>query len=177
MKNFPVIIDNKEYWISRSVSVSGFIFTHDNGLRILACKRGKGCPDNVGKWNCPSGYLDYDETVIDACCREIREETGLVVKPKSLTLYGYNDVPEGKQNITFLFFGSSDYYAGHTISNAFCEPDEVDEVEWISIKELNNYDWAYNHNKLIATIALEFEKIYLSTDEKDSLMSIINNSD
>ena len=66
MKNFPVNVDGKEYWISRSNAVVGIVFKWENGqYHILANKRGKGCPDYVGKWNIPCGYVDYNESILD----------------------------------------------------------------------------------------------------------------
>ena len=66
MKNFPVKVNNKEYWISRSVAVAVSIYTYINGkLCILANKRGPGLPNHVGQWNVVSGYIDFDETSTD----------------------------------------------------------------------------------------------------------------
>ena len=49
MKNFPVQVNGKEYWISRAMAVVGLVFCIDNGeLFILAGKRGKGTPDFQG---------------------------------------------------------------------------------------------------------------------------------
>jgi ADP-ribose pyrophosphatase YjhB (NUDIX family) len=157
MKNFPVQVDGREFWISRSVSVEGFIFTKDNGIRILANKRGKGCPNNVGKWNCPCGYLDYDETIKQACTREVKEETNLTLDPSSLQFLWIDSNPRGKtQNISVAFWSYKDTYSYQTVTGEFGEPDEVDEVEWIGLDELENYDWAFEHNYSIMRIALMF---------------------
>ena len=154
MNNFPVNIDGKEYWISRSTAVVGLVFTNDEGLKILAGKRGKACPDEVGKWCLPCGYVDYDETVKDACIREIKEETNLIVDKDSLFFLNYNDDLEGKQNITFRFFSYGANYSKQTITGKFADKDEVDEVKWIRLDEIGNYDWAFNHKNLIADIVL-----------------------
>ena len=61
MKNFKItaVEDGKEYWISRSVAVSVFLFVKDKDkLYVLANKRGPGAADFQGLWNCPCGYLD-----------------------------------------------------------------------------------------------------------------------
>jgi len=155
MKNFPVTIDNKEYWISRSVSVEGFIFTEDNGLRVLANKRGPGCPNDVGKWNCPCGYLDYDETIKQACIREVKEETDLTIDPSSLQFLWIDSNPKGqRQNVSIAFCSFKSSYAGQTVTGEGAEPNEVEEVEWIGLDELDNYDWAFEHNYSIMRVAL-----------------------
>ena len=178
MKNFPVQIDGKEYWISRSVAVCGFIFTEDQGLRILAIKRGKGCPDNIGKWCCPCGYIDYDETLLQACMREIKEETDLTVDPSSLNFSHIDSDPKAnRQNITISYWSFKSSYAGQTVTGAFADKDEVDDVEWISIGELNKYEWAFNHDCLIMRVALNTLYPMLSKETKRRFKDILKERD
>lgn len=154
MKNFPIEHEGKIYWISRAVAVVGFIFIVDNGLRVLANKRGKGCPDYQGYWNCPCGYLDFDETTKEACCREIAEETNLHVNPKDLYLLSVNDDPKDEhQNVTFRYWGFSPVlYKSQTVYPKGAEQDEVEDVEWIAIEDLDNYEFAFGHRELIKEI-------------------------
>ena len=70
----------KIYWISRAIAVTGIIITKDfdsNEVYVLLERRGSGCPDNIGKLCCVCGYLNWDETRLDALKREAYEETGL----------------------------------------------------------------------------------------------------
>lgn len=168
MKNFPIEYEGKTYWISRSVAVSGFIFCLiDKKLYILISKRGSGTPNYQGYWNCPCGYLDYNETTAEACSREIAEETNLNVNPKNLFLFDFTDKPEDSesQNITFNYWTfSSIYYSGQTIYPKGTEPNEVEDVKWISIDELDNYEFAFNHKRKICQI-IEFNlKNYISEE-------------
>ena len=164
MKNFPVKIDDKEYWISRSLATVGFIFTEDNGFRILAVKRGPGCPDEVGKWCCPCGYLDYDETLKECCSREIKEETNLTVVPQLLIYWSINDDPkENRQNVTVRYVSFSETYAGQTIHSGNSEPDEVEDIKWIGLDEIGNYDWAFGHLQLILDCVLDYLFVYFNT--------------
>ena len=72
MNNFPVIVDGKEYWISRSVAVAVTVFANVNGKKcVLANKRVSGLPNHVGQWNAVSGYIDYNETLKQAAIREV----------------------------------------------------------------------------------------------------------
>jgi 8-oxo-dGTP pyrophosphatase MutT (NUDIX family) len=61
-----------------SVSVAAII-TDDQG-RVLVTQR----RDN-GKWEPPGGVLELDETIEDGLRREVREETGVEIKPGKLT--------------------------------------------------------------------------------------------
>lgn len=164
MKNFPIEHDGRVDWISRSVAVVGFIFCIDNDkLLVLANKRGKGCPNYQGYWNCPCGYIDYDETIKEACCREIYEETNLKVGLDDLILYRIEDNPKAddNQNIVFNYYTFSDrLYKGQTVYAKGAEPNEVEEVEWIPIEEVDNYQFAFNHNKMIKRIAHDILYFY-----------------
>lgn len=79
MKNFSVKVNGKEYWISRSVAVEGFIFKQKgNELYALIEKRGKGAADYQGYWCFVCGYTDFNETVEQSLQRETLEETVLM---------------------------------------------------------------------------------------------------
>lgn len=54
-----------------SPSVSGFIFNESRDS-ILLVRRA----DN-GRWCLPSGHIEPGESIVEACQREVREETGL----------------------------------------------------------------------------------------------------
>ena len=158
MKNFP-IIDNKtgrEYWISRSVAVLGVVKAIDkNGVKyILAEQRGIGTPDPeyIGKWCLPCGYLDFDETCKQAIAREVREETGVNIHPENFELISINDRPfeDKRQNVTFRFKTELEgYISDFELTNKFSETNEVMNIKWIDLREINNYKWAFNHEKII----------------------------
>ena len=108
-ENFKIIdaATGKEYWISRSMAVMGIIVSEkDDKLYFVVEKRGPGCPDEVGKWCCPCGYLAWDETRREAVLREIYEETGLDYRghedSESLIEWTVMDLPEDneRQNVT-----------------------------------------------------------------------------
>ena len=158
MNNFPVQYENKTYWISRSVAVSNFIFNKiDNKWYILANKRGSGTPNYQGFWNVPCGYLDFDETTKEAACREVFEETGIVINPSLINLWSYDDDPKSSsQNITFNFFGFLYKNQEVSVSDRGGEINEVEQVKWIPIKDISNYKWAFNHDKIITEMIKKF---------------------
>lgn len=172
MKNFPIEYEGKTYWISRAVAVVGYIFTFDNGkLLVLANKRGKGTPNYQGYWNCPCGYLDFDETTREACCREIAEETNLTVNPKSLMLDSIQDDPteDPNQNVTFRYWNFNVWYSALTIYAKGAEPDEVEDVEWIPVEELDNYQFAFNQEKTIKRIVRQHLLDYINKNNRYKL--------
>ena len=92
-KNFKITDKEtgKEYWISRSCAVCVTVVVVDqkeDKMYLLASKRGSACPDFVGKWNLTCGYLDFDETLVEAAARELYEELGIIVKPEEVLELG-----------------------------------------------------------------------------------------
>ena len=85
MKNYSITIETGEHagetvWVHRSIAVAGFIFCKINDeWCVLANQRGEGAPDFQGYWNCPCGYLDFDETLAEACSRKLELRLNLVL--------------------------------------------------------------------------------------------------
>ena len=150
--NFPFEHEGKTLWCSRSVVVSCYTFARnpEGTWCILVNKRGPGLPNNVGLWNTVTGYLDFYESNIDAAIRETKEETGVDL-PEDFIVLDYTRVNrEGDQNVVFghvcVLPQTTDNYP---LSTEFCEPGEVDEVRWMPISEVDNYQWANQHNEKI----------------------------
>ena len=168
MKNYCIVDNNgREHWISRSIAVVVFLFANDiKGKKyILAEKRGLGTPDPeyIGKYCVPCGYLDYDETIVQAAQRELMEETGLTVPTRDFKLVSINDFPESdkRQNVTFRYIINlnvpiEDLSKLFTTKNS--EKDEVDSIEFIELNKINNYEWAFNHQTLIKEIYSKYKE-------------------
>lgn len=57
------------------MGVSAIVFDRDE--RVLLIRRGR--PPSAGWWHAPGGRLEPGEGMVEACRREVREETGLDV--------------------------------------------------------------------------------------------------
>lgn len=145
-------------WFSRSVAVAVFVLAKDKNeeWRALASVRGKDAADFNGMWNCCCGYLDFGETIKEAACREVREETGVIIPIDSLNFIGYQDNPttENRQNVTFRFIAKIEdkEINEFTFSKKDNEGEEVDEIAWIKEEEIDNYRWAFGHDQLLKEI-------------------------
>jgi 8-oxo-dGTP pyrophosphatase MutT (NUDIX family) len=73
--------------VATSLRVSATAFIRDAAGRVLLQQRS----DN-GFWNLPGGGLELGESVAQACVREVREETGLIVE--IVRLIGVYSAPE-----------------------------------------------------------------------------------
>lgn len=68
--------------------------------KVLLCKR--ATEPRLGFWTLPSGYMENDETVLDAAIRETEEETKVSVK--KMHLYVVFSCPDINQ-VYFIFRG------------------------------------------------------------------------
>ena len=179
MKNFQCQDKetNKKYWISRSMAVSVIILAVEKkwfGLKkvyhILTERRGPGCPDFVGCYSVPCGYVDYDENLIGSAVREVYEELGLRLRSESLIPIGVNSSPiENRQNITFRFVAEVDYKSilldianGSINMNTKSrggEDNEVNDIKLMTAKDLRNYKWAFGHNNVLKEVLENIKSI------------------
>jgi 8-oxo-dGTP pyrophosphatase MutT (NUDIX family) len=104
------------------VSASGVV--RDDGGRVLLVKR-----DDNGQWEIPGGVVGKDEQIHEALRREIKEETGLDVRPGRLTGV-YKNLSLG---IVALVFdctpaGGKLQAADETTDVAWCEPQQLTQL-------------------------------------------------
>ena len=140
-------------WFSRSCAVCLMAYAYDvknDTYCILANKRGSGALDYKGYWNMPCGYLDYNETAAEAAVRECFEETGVKVNLGSLRFIEFSTDPnENRQNVVFFYSA----YLGNTdsqqLSTEHMEENEVEGIQWIPVKDVDKYMWAFNHDEII----------------------------
>jgi len=172
-------VDGEEVWISRSCAVVNTIIIKHEGKRYcLMGKRGKGCPDEVGSWVLPCGYLDGDETLASGAMRELLEESGLNYTitqseiPDAIVLSNYEDGqpwrvnsnPIGKGNASHHFGAYIELPSSHwhlpILSTQFCEPDEVDQLKWINIDDIWSYKVGFNHDETVKLYLKYINKNY-----------------
>ena len=163
--------DGKQYWISRAMAVCALIgaVNPKNGKYcFLVEKRGPGCPDFIGAYCNPCGYLNWDETLAQACTRELYEETGLDLRGKEdlLKIWKIKDSPEDnvRQNVTVRFRIIIPYEEltqrelSYATEERGGEKDEVSELKVISEDEIDNYAWAWNHGELLKELVAELKE-------------------
>lgn len=169
------IIGGQIVWESRSVAVNGvvIIFLPNYPVPfVMAAERGPKAADNRGKWNLIAGYLDWDETGTEALYREAWEEVGLDLRSMA---YPERD----KDSIFYDVIANNLEDPWHVQTDPFASnhqnvslryglilalkeakfPDisldnnevegEVGQAFWMPVNEIDKYDWAYNHDKVI----------------------------
>lgn len=81
----------------RRSRISAYGLIHDAG-RILLCRLSPEVPRWEGYWTLPGGGIDFGESPEQTVVREVEEETGLVVRVKSLCTIDTIHDPSGAED-------------------------------------------------------------------------------
>lgn len=161
--------DGRQIWASRSVTITACILLEcEKRPYILVNQRGSGVPDFAGYWNLPCGYLDYDETTMEAAVREVWEECGV----DSLALlqiatcdffsqpWDVGSNPSGnRQNVTIHHGLFATVEQLPALSNAHNEANETADIRWLPLSEVGTLEFAFNHRDRIAKFLAHVEKL------------------
>jgi len=146
----------KTVFSGRFVAVSGFIYAIVNGkYSILANLRGEGTPDYQNHWNAVCGFLERYENSKEGIAREILEECGFQIDLDDLKVVHVETEPEecNNGNVTIRHTAFLGNIIPKYVKKEGGEENEVDNVDWIPIDDIDNYKWAFNHRKTIELYA------------------------
>jgi ADP-ribose pyrophosphatase YjhB (NUDIX family) len=104
-----------------------------SGQKVLWVKRAKA--PNAGLWGMPGGYVELGETVEEAAARELLEETGVVISPSELSVYGVVSIPEISQIFISLI--------APLPSMDFKTTEETLDVKLAGVSEISPAEYAY----------------------------------
>ena len=124
-----------------AVTADCLVFAHtDEGMKLLLIQR-KNEPCK-GKWAFPGGFMDIDETTMDAARRELKEETGLVVgELHRVGIFDAVDRDPRERIITVAYYTILDKPA--EVSGL----DDAAQAKWFSLTELP--DLAFDHKEIL----------------------------
>ncbi|WP_163707000.1 NUDIX domain-containing protein [Mangrovibacterium lignilyticum] len=131
-----------------ALTTDGIILKKDS-KQLLLIQR--GIEPYFGKWALPGGFVEMDELLVDACKRELMEETGLDVQ--ELTPFVAADKvdrdPRGR-TISLLFYG---FVSEDAVVKS---GDDAANAEWFPVDALP--ELAFDHADLVARFKAEILK-------------------
>ncbi len=112
------------------VGVGAAIFNTEG--KLFLARRGLKAKNEVGKWDCPGGAVEYGETCAISLKREIQEEHGVVIEV--LELLGVCDhiIPDEQQHWVSPTYICKIVEGGEP---KICEPEKCDAMGWFTLKE------------------------------------------
>jgi 8-oxo-dGTP diphosphatase len=112
-------------------------------LEVLLIKRGR--EPFEGHWAFPGGFVDKDESLIDAAARELLEETGLGgIHLEQIGAFGDPGRDPRGHTVTVVF-------AGMLVEPALVSAaDDASDAAWHSA--LRPPKLAFDHNKILSTV-------------------------
>ena len=114
------------------LGVGALIFRRN---RILLVERGR--EPLKGYWSLPGGVLEVGETLEEGVCREVLEETGLLIKPLEIAEV-LERIMRDKQGRPEYHYVLIDYLCRVT-GGELAPADDVSRVEWVSRAKLKEY--------------------------------------
>lgn len=124
----------------------------DNNKILLVKRGGPKWYLEVGKWALPGGFLDHDETGVQAAVRETREETGYqtqVIKLLRIIDNPHRSHELNRQNVSLV-------YLMKPLKKVGGHDNEISEVKWFALDNLPPAkDFAFDH--------LETIKLYIKS--------------
>ncbi|MEM2922375.1 MAG: NUDIX hydrolase, partial [Candidatus Bathyarchaeia archaeon] len=101
---------------------------------ILLVKRGH--EPSKGVWGLPGGVVELGETIEEAVCREVKEETGIEIKPVKLlkVLDSITKDESGKIRFHYVLFEFLCKFLGGELKAC----SDVQDAMWISLDSLDS---------------------------------------
>jgi 8-oxo-dGTP diphosphatase len=123
--------------IKMNHAVDGILF---DGQSIILIRR-KGRTFN-NYWALPGGFVEEGECVEETLVREMKEETGLSVKPKAiLGVYSAPERDPRGQTISTVFV--CDYHGNIKAG------DDAKDAKYFSLEEVDSLKLAFDHHQII----------------------------
>ena len=134
-------------WYRNSAPTAGCALVSDG--RALITKRGRD-PEK-GRYDVPGGFLHPGEEVLDGLRREIKEELGVEID------VGFGDFVHA---VAHEYGDEGDYvlamgFLARLTSGEPSANDDVEELRWVSLEELDEIPFAWEHDRVLVRRALE----------------------
>jgi 8-oxo-dGTP diphosphatase len=132
-----------------SVTVDVILISKKNSVLLIQ----RGSDPFKDQWAIPGGFIELDESLEDACHRELEEETGLKVgKLTQFKAYGAVDRDPRGRTISVIFYSFLDEEA---IPKA---GDDAANAQWFPLTNLP--DLAFDHEQILSDFKKEILTVF-----------------
>jgi 8-oxo-dGTP diphosphatase len=121
----------REYPDAPIVGVGAVII---DGDKVLLIRRGN--PPLQGEWSLPGGALELGETLEQGIVREVKEETGLEVKPLSVVEV-FDRIHREAERVRYHFVLVD--FLCRVNGGSLCCATDADDARWIHRQELGSH--------------------------------------
>lgn len=133
-------------WYRNAAPAAGAAIVKDG--KVLVTQR--GIEPEKGRFDIPGGFVSAGEAPVEALKRELREELGLDIEVSvedciSMVPHGYG--PEDDHVLALGFVAR--WSAGEPKAD-----DDVAAFRWVDLEELEELDFAWEHDRAVARQAL-----------------------
>ena len=133
-------------WYHNAAPTAGVVIVRDG--KALVTKRARD-PER-GRYDIPGGFLDPDEDPITGLHREVDEELGMTIEVTYDDLIQATPHKYGTDGDWTLAIG----FIARTSSGEPVPADDVAEVRWVSLDDLDGLDFAWDHDLELVKKAL-----------------------
>lgn len=117
------------------------IIHDDDAQRVLIAKRSEET-EYGGLWCLPGGYIEYEESFLEATAREVAEETGLRVEIKGIINVVSNLLDDVHHTLVVVLLGRA-------LGGNERPGDDVAELTWVTKEEHARVDYAFEADRRI----------------------------
>lgn len=121
------------------------------GDDVLMVRRGR--PPLEGEWSLPGGAQEAGETVAEAACREVLEETGVTMEPgpvvEVIDLIERDDADAVRFHYTIIDI------LGRWVAGEPRAADDVADARWVSLADLGSVEmWSETRRIILKAAAM-----------------------
>lgn len=132
-----------------AIGVAGIVFNRHG--QVLLIQRDQ--PPAQGLWSIPGGKLEASEPMVEACKREVKEETGLNIEVNQIVAV----VERRIENFHYVIIDFLAELVDHDLATPIAQSDVAD-ARWVDVEKLSDYPLVVG----LAEIILRSRRLNLS---------------
>ena len=141
-------------WYKNPIPAAGAIIMQDN--RLLLVKR--KYPPGVDDWCIPAGFMEYNESPVECCKREIKEETGLNIEIDKL-FWNYRAGDDPRSTVVLIL------YLANIVDGRLVPGDDAVETRYFSLDNLPPNIAFSAHRRAIKDLIVYMERGKMPGDD------------